>query len=477
MISQNTKRFEWKPFLKMLFSLAIPVALQNLFSTTGTMIDTMMIGRIGETEVGAVGLCAQFAELFFSSYWGFIGGGVLFFSQYWGADDHDGINRAYGLTFVCVMAVSLLFTVMGTAFPGVVLRLYTDKPAIQAIGIRYMRIAGYSYLLNGFATLMVALLRSTEKVKIPLFAGICSVLTNVLFNYLLIYGKLGFPAMGVEGAAVATVISQVVNVGVIMLLVKVKKLPFVLEFSQHFHFKKQMVKQFFIKCAPIIANEMLIGVANMVISMVLGRQSESAIAAVAVLRTMEGLLIGFFAGFSNAAAVVVGKEVGAGRLENAYARAIRIVYICMAILFCVGGTVLIFHTPILHLMGLSGESFSICTGMLCIYCTIAIIRMGSNWLLNDTFRSSGDSRFGASWEISTMWAVNIPLVVIMGLVVKAPVLVVFLCCYSDEIPRCIIMMTHLYRGKWVKPVTSEGIAALPEFRKNHNIKVKEKKKA
>ncbi len=123
------KRFAWGTFLRRIAVIAIPVALQNLLTTTGSMIDTMMIASLGQTEVGAVGLCAQFSSLMFSGYWGFVGGGMLFFSQYFGAKDHDGINRAYGFTLSCMMTVGLLFGVFAVFFPEAVMRLETPPPA------------------------------------------------------------------------------------------------------------------------------------------------------------------------------------------------------------------------------------------------------------------------------------------------------------------------------------------------------------
>ena len=124
-------RFAWKQFLKNLAIIAIPVALQNMLTTTGSMIDTMMIAPLGETTVGAVGLCAQFSSLMFAGYWGFFGGGMLFFSQYWGAQDDDGIDHSYGLTLTCMMIVGLTFGAFAIFAPETVMKLYTDKENIQ----------------------------------------------------------------------------------------------------------------------------------------------------------------------------------------------------------------------------------------------------------------------------------------------------------------------------------------------------------
>ena len=163
--------------------------------------------------------------------------------------------------------------------------------------------------------------------------------------------------MGAAGAAIGTVLAGIVNLLILIGFILHQRIPFVLEFSKHFRWTKESLQNYLIKCFPIICNEVLIGVGNMMINVVLGRQSEQAIAAVAVFRTMEGLVIAFFSGFSNAASILVGKEVGAGNHELAFERAKRLVYLCSAIISIACLTLLLVHNPLLHTLGLSGKSF------------------------------------------------------------------------------------------------------------------------
>lgn len=456
-------RFAWGRFLKKVSVIAVPVALQNLMTTTGSMVDTMMIASLGQTEVGAVGLCAQFSSLMFSGYWGFVGGGMLFFSQYFGAKDDDGINRSYGLTMSCMMLVGLLFGFLAVLFPEAVMRLYTDKPAIQAIGIQYLRIVGFGYPLMVFSMAMASLLRCTDQVRIPLYGSIVGVTANIALNWVLIFGHLGAPAMGVRGAALATVLSQSLSIAVVMILARRAGHPYLLAFSRHFSWTRRLIKTYLRKCFPIICNEVLIGVGNMVINVVLGRQPEEAIAALAVFRTLEGLVIGFFAGFSNAASVLVGTQVGAGRPDTAYARTWRLVYLCQGFIGLLGCLLIALHTPILRMMGMSGESFRMAFGMLAVYAGFAVIRMG-NWTQNDTFRSAGDATTGTVMEIAFMWLMVLPMVWLTGMVWHAPTLLIFACCYADEPIRYVLMQIHLYRGTWIRPVTPEGLAALQSWK-------------
>ena len=466
---KNGGKFGWAHFLRSLAVIAIPVALQNLLTTTGSMIDTMMIAPLGELTVGAVGLCAQFSSLMFSSYWGFVGGGMLFFAQYWGAKDDDGIDRSYGMTLAAMMTVGLTAAVLAAFFPWTIMRLYTDKESIQTIGVEYLRVVGFAYPLQVISMAMSALLRSTEKMRLPMYAAVASVFTNIALNWALIYGRLGLPAMGIRGAALATVLAAGVNAVVLLALARAQRYPYIFHFRRHFRWTRKFIRIYLRKCFPILCNEVLIGVGNMVINVVLGRQPEEAIAAIAVFRTLEGLVIGFFMGFSNAASVLVGKAVGAGKLNDAYERAKRLVPVCACCILTICLLIVALHGPLLTKLGLSGASFEICSQILLVYCAVAVIRM-CNWAQNDTYRAGGDAVTGTVMEIVFMYLVVLPAVYLSGMKLGAPILVVFICCYCDEPIRFVLMQIHMYSGKWIRPVTREGKAALPAFMAERNAK-------
>ncbi len=460
---QNRSAFPWRVFLKNLASIAIPVALQNLLTTTASMIDTMMVAPIGELSVGALGLCAQFSSLMFSCYWGFVGGGTLFISQYWGSKEDDGIERSYGMTLVCMMTVGVIFGCLAVFAPRPVMRLYTDKTSIQQIGVQYLHIVGFAYVLQVFSMAMSCLLRATERVRIPMIASAVSVAVNIFLNWVFIYGHFGVRAMGIRGAALATACAAAVNVLTIYLLALKAGYPYLFRVRGHFKWQRAQLKGYFRKCFPIICDELLVGIGNMIINVTLGRQPEHVIAALAVFRTLEGLLIGFFAGFSSAASILVGKCVGAGKLDTAFERARRLVYLCSVAILMVDLVLLALHRPLLTAMSLSGASYAAGTRMLIIYAVVSVIRMG-NWIQNDVYRASGDAVYGTVLEIVFMYVMVIPCVLISGFLLKLPYWIVFICCYIDEPVRYLLMQVHLYSGKWIRPVTDLGLAALPAFR-------------
>ena len=239
--------------------------------------------------------------------------------------------------------------------------------------------------------------------------------------------------------------------------------------GKHFRWGRDFSGVYLKKCFPIIMNELLIGVGNMVINVVLGRQPEEAIAALAVFRTLEGLIIGFFAGFSSAASVLVGTLVGAGEVDTAYARAWRLTFLCQGFIGTVALLLILCHTPILTLMGMTGTSFALAFGMMAVYGAAAFIRMG-NWAQNDTFRAGGDATYGTVLEIVFMYALVLPLTALAGLKFGWPTLLVFACCYVDEPIRYGLMLRHMFSGRWMKPVTPEGKAAMAAWRRPDRLR-------
>ena len=471
MFEENRFRrgFDWVSFIKNVAVIAVPVALQNLLTSTGSMVDTMMIARLGEASVGAVGLCAQYATLMFGGFWGFVGGGLLFISQYWGAQDEEGVCRSYGLMLTCIMTVAAIFSTFALFFPHLIMKLYTDKVAIQEIGIEYLKIVGFAYPLQLFSISASTLLRGTERVRLPLYASIASVFTNLFLNWVLIYGNLGCPALGVRGAAIATVCAAAMNLLVVFVGCAIIRYPYIFRIRDHFRWSGPKVKLFLKRSFPIILNEVFIGIGNLVINVVLGRQSQPTIAALAVFRTLEGLIIGFFGGFSSAASVLVGKDVGAGHLDDAYEKARRLIPLCILTIALVGVLINIFKANIAHVMSLQGEAFDIACYIIMVFSIVAVIRMG-NWCTNDTFRSSGDAVTGTVLEIVFMYFMVIPVVCIAGLKFKVSIYILFPLVYCDEIVRFVIMQIHLHSGKFIRPVTTQGLDMLDDFRTRRSAK-------
>ncbi len=458
------KHVQWNVFFQAVLTIALPIALQNLLSTTASMVDTIMIGSQGELSVAAVGICSQISSLFFSSYFGFAGGSLLFFAQYWGAGDEKGINRTFGLSMVCMLMVAFLYGGVAVLNPGFLLRIYTDKENIVRIGMPYIQIVGFAYPLQVLAMIISFLMRSTERVRAPLICSALALVTNFCLNWVLIYGRFGFSQMGAAGAAVGTLFSGIVNVAGLLIFLLRGKSTVRLRLREMFYWGDGFIQVYLSKCVPIICNELLYGVGQMLMNVVIGRQSEAAIAAMAAFRVLEGFVFAFFGGLADASSVVVGKEVGAGRLMRGYQYTKGFAMLCPMITFCICLVGLIFNRPLLSLFGLGEEALFYGKYMLLIYLAAGTIRT-CNYIMNSCYRAGGEAVFGTVLEVSCLFLISVPATWIAGMVLHLPFLAVFAFLYTDELIRLVFELWYTRTGKWIKPVTPEGKAGVEEFRR------------
>lgn len=460
---RNRQAFDWNPFFTAMSTIAMPIAFQNLLSTTASMVDTIMIGSEGELAVAAVGVCSQITSLFFSFYFGFAGGALLFFSQYWGARDHRGINRTFGISLLCMLTVSLIFGGVCVTEPTLLLRLYTDKENIIQIALPYIRIVGFYYPISVLVLLINFLMRSTERVKIPLVCSVVGLVVNFCLNWVLIYGRFGFPKMGPAGAAIGTLCSGVVNLVLLVILLIRDQEKVRLRLQEMFGWSREFIGTYLKKCLPIICNELFYGIGQMLINVVIGRQSESAIAAMAAFRVLEGFVFAFFGGLADASSVVVGQEIGAGKHMNGYRYMKAFAVTCPAITFCICLTCLIFNGPLLGLFGLSAEAMHYGKYMLMIYLAAGTVRT-CNYIMNSCYRAGGEAVFGTVLELTCLFTISVPATWVAGMVLHLPFLAVFAFLYTDELLRLVFELWYTRSGKWVKPVTETGKATLDQFR-------------
>ncbi len=463
--NMKLKRYlsEHREFFMDIGRIGLPVALQNLLTSTLSLVDSLMVGGLGSYALGAVGLAGQFSSLLYASYWGLASGGTMFFAQYWGSKDDEGLCRSYGLTMASMMLVGFVFMILAVIFPQAVMGVYTNDPEVQQIGAQYLRIIGLSYPLQVLAMAISCLLRSTENVKVPLYASIGSVLTNTGLNYLLIGGHFGAPALGVSGAAIASLTAAGVNLIILLWFALRDRKGYIRRLRDQFRWTRALIKEYYVKCAPIIANELLYGIGVLLINRVLGRQGADALAAVAIFRSIEGLIFAFFGGLANASSVMIGKQAGAGHLKEAYGDAKRLSLLCPMITLVVCVLVVCLREPILGLFSPTPATAEYVRAMLLIYMVAAPLRT-CNYIQVNNFRAGGETLLGAIFEIGGILLISAPIVNLTGLYLHWPFLLVFGSMYLEEVIKVFLETFFTLRGKWLKPVTPEGQAALDEFR-------------
>lgn len=462
----------WKKYLSTVLVIAFPIALQSVLNNIAGLLDTIMIGSQGELSVAAVGICNQFAGLYYQSFWGFTCGSLVFFAQYWGVNDEDGINRTFGITLPFVVLIGSAFGTVSVFKPEFVLGIYTDKESIIELAIPYMRILGIAFYIQTINMILNMFLRSTERVKILLYSSIVTMITNFCINWTLIYGRYGFPKMGAAGAAVGTTVTFFIQLLILAVYIAKSECRVRLHWSKMWHYSAAEVWIYLKKSAPIVANEALYGVGMMFVNIVLGHQDEAAIAAVAAFRICENFVYSFFSGLSNASSVVSGREIGAGNLRDGYAYAWKSALFCPVVTFGVVGICFIFYKPLFTLFGLGAMALNYARYMLLIYLFFGSIRT-CNYLMNECFRAGGETVVGSVIEIGGLLLITVPATWIAGMVLHLPFLLVVAFMYTDELVRLVVEGVYLRSARWIKPVTPEGQAAVSAFvEERHRVKKK-----
>lgn len=270
------------------------------------------------------------------------------------------------------------------------------------------------------------------------------------------------PQMGAAGAAVGTLVSGIVNLGILFIYLYRTNGCVKLRREWIFRLNGVFVKGYLSKCFPIICNELLYGVGQMLINIVIGHQNESAIAAMAAFRVCEGFVYAFFGGLASATGVVVGKKVGGGELYKAHAYAKYSALVCPMVTFLIVLIGTIVNRPLFTLFGLGETALQYGKYMMLIYLFFGTVRT-CNYIMNESFRAGGEAVFGTVVEIICLYAISVPATWLAGMIWNLPFLLVFSFVYTDEIIRLVILGRYMIQGKWIKPVTSQGKAALEEF--------------
>ena len=436
-----------------MLSLAIPVALQNLLFSSFTLVDTLMIGMLGDTPLAAVGMAGKWSWFFNIVLYGFASGAGVFIAQYFGAGDERGIHRTYGLVTLGSIAASLVFMVAAMLVPEAIIGLFTTDPEAIAIGSVYLRIIAVSYPFQALSKAGGTLLQSTQKVAIPFIGAACSVATNVVFNALLIFGLCGFPEMGVAGAAIASAMAAAVNTAVIFLLGFKKRTHLRAPLREVLDIRRGFVLSYVRISAPALINETTWALGNLGYNAVFGHISTEAYAAMTVVKSIEDLTTIAVWGLGSSCAVMIGSLIGQGKTEEAFDCGRRHLVLTTALSVFIGVLVIALRAPIMSLFGVSDAVRTMAAALLIIYGLEAAARNLPYMMVCGIFRSGGDTKYGLIVDLISLYLIGLPLTAFVGLVLHASVPVTYLTMYLvEDVFKCIVYGRHFLSGKWIKPV-------------------------
>ncbi len=437
-------------FLRKTVMIAVPVAAQALLNTVTNMVDTMMIGTLGETVIAGVGLANKVFFVFNLLIFGIASGSSVLSAQFWGNHDTKNIRKVLGLSLLLGLAGSLFFVLPGFLAPKAVMRIFTDSPASSGAGAAYLRLVCLSYPFTAVTNIYVAVMRSMGRVKTPVVTSMVAIFVNILLNYTLIFGHFGAPALGVTGAAIATLTARIVEMTCIFIYVYGWKTELAARFSEFFGYSSSLLKEYIRTSLPVIGNEFMWGLGVTMYSLAYGRMGDTAVAAITISQTIQDMILVFFQGIAAAATVILGNELGAGRLKEAEEDASRLLWLQVLMSLVLAVFCILTRNLLVSIYDVSETVFREASLCMAVYGLFLPFKMTNLVAIVGVLRSGGDTRFCLILDSGSVWLIGVPMSFLGALVLGLPIHLVFAMTLTEDLVKFFVSWWRYKKKRWLK---------------------------
>ncbi len=444
---------EKKLFYRTVFALLIPMALQNLINVGISSIDVIMLGRVGEKVLSGASLGSQVQFIMSLILFGLTSGSSVLIAQYWGKGDKDSIATVFGMAMKMAALVGIFFMVFTEWMLDKIMKIFTNDTEVIAQGVLYLRIVAVSYAISAVTMVYLNTMRGMERVAVATVTYLISMMTNIVVNGLLIFGLFFFPKMGVEGAAIGTLLARIAEL-LVVIFYNWKKND-VLAFRISFLFRKDklLFRDFLKYSVPVVFNELMWGAGVSMIAAILGHMGSSAVAANSVAQVVRQLATVVAFGVSSTTAILIGKVIGEGKLDMAkeYGRRFRRLSIITGL---IGAAVVLLARPIvMQAFTLSEEARGYLGIMMLIMSYFVVGQSYNTTLIVGIFRGGGDTLFGLILDVSVMWGISILFGAVGAFVFRLSVPLVYMILLSDEVIKIPITTWRYRTYRWLQDVT------------------------
>lgn len=436
-------------FFRTVCNLAIPVALQSMLQSSFSMIDQIMIGQLGSASVAGVGLAGKFTSVFSVIVSAIAAVAGIMISQYLGQKNSKEVSRSFLVNLVISVGIACAFTGVSVLFPEQILKLYTKDQATIWSGASYLALVGGSFLPMAGASMMATMLRCMEKAALPLYASLAAAVLNTVLNYILIFGKMGFAAMGPNGAAVATVLSQLLYFVLLLILM--------LRYQEIFLRKEEQKesipfnwKQYLSMLLPVFICEFMWSLGENVYAGIYGHLGMEATAAMTLTNPVQGLLIGALCGLSQAAGIIIGKKLGNSKYEEAYQDAKKLMMYGLAGSLLLSILVVIVSPWYVEIYQVDRVVKQLTIKILAAYAVIAPFKVENMILGGGILRSGGKTQYVMVVDLIGTWIFGVPLGIVAAFVLDMPVYQVYFILSIEECIRFALSIAVFRRKKWMQ---------------------------
>ncbi len=442
-----------KEFSKIVLAIAIPLMLQQLITCSVNLIDNLMVGQLGDIAVGGVAAVNRFYIIATYGTNGLINAAAIFIAQFYGARNHEKMQQTFRFMLVSAVAIIMVFLVIGTLIPDVVVGFFTHDPQIIALGADYMQIAAFSFLPMALTLCIASSMRSIGETKLPLIASAVAVITNTSLNYCLIFGNFGFPRLGVSGAAVATLIARCLELAIILYFLKINDFEFKTSLVKVLDIPKEVASKVIAKGLPLAANEILWSMGMAALFKFYATRGTDVMSGYSICTTIGDIFFVLYAGMAAASTVLISQPFGANDLEKGRSNAYKLLgfCFCLSFVFAVlmyGSTFII---PQLY-ANVSANARMVATNFLRVQSVLFWVYMFTTECYF-ILRSGGDTKNTLIMDSCFMWLVNIPLVGIFTYFTSIGYLGLYLVGQATDLLKLVFAYHLITKEKWVKNLT------------------------
>lgn len=444
-----------KRFYRLLFSIALPIAVQNLITFMVSMVDTLMVGALGEIQLSAVSIANNLFFVLTILMFGLAGGSNIMISQYWGKGNVKTIHKILAIMYRVCLLITGIFIFIALFLPKYFMGIFTTDKAVIDFGASYLRIVCIGYLFYSITNCTIMMLRSVKTVSISIIVYTASLVVNSILNWIFIFGNLGAPELGIRGAAIATVCARITDFSIVLVFMFIYERKIGLKIEHLLKLDKEILKDYVGLCTPVLCNELLWAIGASMISVIVGRMGTEVVAANSINGVAHQFVTVFIFGMSNATAVIIGNTIGEGKKEKAkeYAYSIGIFSVVMG---CISGLMILLIKPfVVNFYNVSYSTKLIAMEIMTVTSGIIVFQsLASNFMMG-VLRGGGDAKFVLINDLIFMWLVAIPGGFFVAFVLELPVALVFLVIKCDEILKSLTSVYRVISGKWVNDVTKD----------------------
>lgn len=439
-----------EPMKKKMVRLVLPIAFQQFMLALVSACDAVMLGRLSQNAMSAVSLASQVTFVLNLFMTAFVLGENMFVAQYYGKKDYVGITHVFGLVLSISSMTAGLFLLGTLLFPEGIMRFLTNAPDLIRLGSEYLKYIGISYLLSTVSQVYLTLMKNCDAVNLSTVISSVTVILNIVLNAMFIFGMLGAPALGIQGAALATVLATAVQSVwcIVYATVKMNWLDIHLPTQNRI-----LLKKFREKVTPVLLNELVWGGGFTMYSVIMGHLGADAVAANSIANISKNLVVCLCLGLGGAGSIMIGNELGAERFEEAKKTGKMLTKLSI-LCGCLSGLCLLALSPvILKLVRLTLTAKEYLRGMLLICSYYLVGKSVNSMTVGGIFPTGGDSKFGLICDTVTLWCITIPMGCICAFVLKIPILAVYFVLNLDEILKLPAVYLHYRKYGWVKNIT------------------------